>query len=284
MTAKLKLTRDKTYLAQNKKSTSKRQKKTSRDGVLIALAGVHGVGKTTIYELLKSKFAEHPTIRLFPERLRANPPVPFGSKDKQIAFRAELHYQQQMLERNRRIKQFITNRGQNVAITDRSPLSTLIYGRSLGLPKIDYELILDTYNSVTWHKEYIIYLNADPRTIMDRIYRRGSLDADREKWNEDDFQYLIRVMNMYSEVFNEFQMKENRNLFKINTDKLTPHQVVDQIVELIQDITGIQLINRFKGPTNQSKISDWAKKRVKKVKKIKENIRKENKDTLDGVQ
>ncbi len=229
--------------------------------MLIALAGVHGVGKTTIYELLKSEFEEHPTIRLFPERLRANPPVPFGSKDKQIAFRAELHYQQQMLARNMYIKQFITNHSQNVAITDRSPLSTLIYGRSLGLPKIDYELILDTYNSVSWQKEYIIYLHADPRTIMDRIYRRGSLDANREKWNENDFQYLIRVMNMYSEVFTEFNFKEKRNLFKINTEKLTPHQVVDQIVEIIQNITGIQLDNRFKGPTNQSKLSDWVKKK-----------------------
>ena len=227
--------------------------------MLIALAGVHGVGKTTIYELLKSKFADHPTIRLFPERLRANPPVPFGSKDKQIAFRAELHYQQQMIERNRTIKKFINNHSQHLALTDRSPLSTLIYGRSLGLPKIDYELILDTYNSVSWQKEYIVYLHADPRTILDRIYRRGSLDANREKWNEDDFEYLVRVMNMYSEVFNEFNVKENKNLFKINTEDLTPHQVVDRIVDIVQDITGIQLVNRFKGPTNQSKLSNWVK-------------------------
>ncbi|MHA1672985.1 MAG: deoxynucleoside kinase [Promethearchaeota archaeon] len=225
------------------------------------MAGVHGVGKTTIYELLKSKFSDHPTIQLYPERLRANPPVPFGSKDKQIAFRAELHYQQQMIERDRNIKRFITNRSQNVAITDRSPLSTLVYGRALGLPKIDYELILDTFNSVTWQKEYIIYLHADPRTIMDRIYRRGSLDADREKWNEKNFQYLIRVMNMYSEIFDEFKIKESRNLTKINTDILTPHQVVDQIVEIIQNISGIQLDNRFKGPNNQSKLSDWLKKK-----------------------
>ena len=165
-----------------------------RDGYVFSLAGAHGLGKTTLISHLSKLLEEHPNIRLFPERLRANPPVPFGSKRKQIAFRSQIHYSQQMIERNELVKKFILKRRENVAILDRSPISVLIYTRALGLPIIDRALIEDTFKSVPWQNEYIFYLEADPKTIMRRIYQRGTLDSSRQKWNEDDFDLPLHVL------------------------------------------------------------------------------------------
>ncbi|WP_457557577.1 deoxynucleoside kinase [Candidatus Harpocratesius sp.] len=231
--------------------------RSKQNGYVFSLAGVHGVGKTTIYEILKTKFSEFHNIRLYPERLRSVPPVPFGSKNKQTAFRAELHYQQQMIERNRLVEKFVQNQRDHIAILDRSPLSTLVYALALNLPKIDYELIYDTYNSVSWQKDYIIYLYAEPKTVMNRIYRRGSLDPQREKWNEDDFKYLLRVLNKYSEIFENFKLVSKKRLIKVNTEKNTPHETVEQIIQIISEKSGIRLRNISIIPNNQKKLTHW---------------------------
>lgn len=244
----------------SKKSLVKRSKtrtNTKLDGWVFSLAGVHGVGKTTVYEFLERKLSNNPHFQFFPERLRSIPPVPFGSKNKQTAFRAELHYQQQMIQRNGLIAQFVRNHREHIAIVDRSPLSTLIYAKALGLPKIDYELIYDTYTSVSWLKEYVIYLHAEPKTVMNRIYRRGSLDLQRQKWNEEDFQYLLRVLNKYNEVFEEFKLEEKRKIIKINTENLTPSETADQVLEIIQNKSGIQLKSSYQTVRNQKKITSW---------------------------
>jgi len=167
----------------HKKRTRVRKRRMKGDGFVFALSGAHGVGKTTIYYALGRKFEDNPNIKLFPERYRAKPPVPFGSKNKQVAFRSEIHYSQQMILRNKDVKRFIANHRQHIAILDRTYLSTVVYSRALGLPKIDLDLIEDTLNSIEWAKEYIIYLEAQPKTIMKRIFKRGSLDQSRLEWN-----------------------------------------------------------------------------------------------------
>ncbi|MHA1777677.1 MAG: deoxynucleoside kinase [Promethearchaeota archaeon] len=236
---------------------ARKKTKTKQDGWVFSLAGVHGVGKTTVYEILKKKLSDNLDIKFFPERLRSIPPVPFGSKNKQIAFRSELHYQQQMIERNGLIGQFIRNQHNHVAILDRSPLSTLIYAKALGLPKIDYDLIYDTFISVPWQKEYVIYLYAEPKSIMNRIYHRGSLDIQRQKWNEDDFKYLLRVLNKYAEIFEEFDLKAKKKIVKLDTEHLTPYETVERVLEIIKYKSGIQLKNKFSPIRNQKKITSW---------------------------
>ena len=228
-----------------------------RDGYVFSLAGVHGIGKTTLYSHLSKYFENHSNIRLFPERLRANPPVPFGSKNKQDAFRSEVHYTQQMIKRNELVKKFITKRRENIAILDRSPLSVLIYTRALGLPKIDRALIEDTFQSVPWQREYIFYLEADPKTIMRRIYQRGSLDSQRQKWNEEDFEYLNLVLAKYEEIFIEKEKKKKFHLTRIKTDEKTPQQVIDEIILLIEDISGIRIRSMVNVPSNQAKLTNW---------------------------
>lgn len=249
-----------------KKSKIKHKNKRTRskgDGFVFSIAGVHGVGKTTIYLLLQKKlkkFGENTNIRFFPERLRANPPVPFGSKDKQIAFRSEIHYVQQNMKRNERIKKFVKNHRDRICISDRTPYSTIAYALALSLNKIDYSLILDTFNSVTWQKDHIIFLSAEPKTIMQRIYNRGSLDASREKWNEDDYEYLKRVLKKYEEIFIENKIEKKNRITRISTENMTPEDVVNEIVKIIELKTGLKLKKQIKVPVNQSKLTNWISK------------------------
>ncbi len=243
-----------------KKSKTKHKNKRTKskgDGFVFSIAGVHGVGKTTIYHLLKKKLEENSNIHFLPERLRANPPVPFGSKDKQIAFRAELHYNQQMIKRNELIKKFVKNHKERICISDRTPYTTIAYARALSLNKIDYSLINDTFNSVIWQKDHIVFLSAEPKTIMQRIYNRGSLDASREKWNEDNYEYLKRVLKKYEEIFMENKIEKKNRITRIWTENMIPEDVVNEIIKIIELKTGIMLKMRIRVPVNQSKLTNW---------------------------
>ena len=244
-----------------KKSEFKHKNKNKRtrskgDGFIFSIAGVHGVGKTTVYLLLKKKLEDNTNVHFFPERLRANPPVPFGSKDKEIAFRAELHYNQQMIKRNELIKKFVKNK-EHICISDRTPYTTIAYARALSLPKIDYSLIYDTFNSVSWQKDHIIFLDAEPETIMQRIYNRGSLDISREKWNEGDYEYLKRVLKKYEEIFLENKIEKKNRITRIWTENMAADDVVNEIIRIIEQKSGILLKKRIKVPVNQSKLTNW---------------------------
>lgn len=243
-----------------------KKSKSRRTGFVFSICGPHGVGKTTVYNLLEKEFAENPSVRFYPERQSSNTPFPFGSKDKQIAFRSELHYQQQMLARNISVRDFILDGREKVAILDRSPICTLVYSRALELPDKDYHLIEDSYNSSIWVKEFIIYLEADPNTIMNRILQRGSLDKERLKWNEDDIVYLKKIIHHYNTIFEELHLKKKNCLARVSTDNFPPKVIAERILEIIEEKTGLTLKKTLKIPANQAKLTQWLKKTQKKVK------------------
>ena len=247
----------KKYKIKHKNKNKTKRTRSKGDGFVFSITGVHGVGKTAVDILLQKKLEENKNIRFFPERLRANPPVPFGSKDKEIAFRAELHYNQQMIKRNEMIKKFVKNNKERICISDRTPYTIIAYTRALSLSKIDYSLIYDTFNSVTWQKDYIIFLSAEPKTIMQRIYNRGSLDVSREKWNESDYEYLKRVLKKYEEIFLENKIKIKNRITRIWTENMTTDDVVNEIIKIIELKTGILLRKQIKVSVNQSKLTNW---------------------------
>ena len=73
--------------------------KGSKDNIVISIAGAHGVGKTTILTLLKKKYEDNSKFKFFPERYRKIPPYPFGSSNKQIAFKSEIFLSRYFSER-----------------------------------------------------------------------------------------------------------------------------------------------------------------------------------------
>ena len=48
--------------------------KGSKDNIVISIAGVHGIGKTTVFNLFKSRVKDNNKFKFFPERYKKNPP------------------------------------------------------------------------------------------------------------------------------------------------------------------------------------------------------------------
>ncbi|MFX1487812.1 MAG: deoxynucleoside kinase [Promethearchaeota archaeon] len=206
--------------------------KGSKDNIVISLAGAHGVGKTTVFNLFKKILRDNNKFKFFPERYVKKPPFPFGSSDKQIGFRSELHFLQQLIKRNQNIINFDNRYNGRILILDRTPLCVLIYSKSLNLKEKDYNLILDTYQSINWKEDYIIYLTADPDIILKRIIQRGSLDKLRREWNEDDMTYLLKIISFYKKF-----LSTKSNVFTIDTNDLIPEEVIDKIKKIITDLS-----------------------------------------------
>jgi deoxyadenosine/deoxycytidine kinase len=226
----------------------------SKDNIIISIAGAHGVGKTSVFNLLKKMVIDNNKFKFFPERYIKNPPFPFGSSDKQIGFRSELHFLQQFIRRNQSIVNFDNRYNGRVIILDRTPLCVLIYSKSLNLKEKDYKLILDTYNSIKWKEDYIIYLFANPNTILRRIIQRGSIEAIRLEWNEADKEYLIKILSYY----NQFLSKK-QNVFKIETENLTLEDVIDKIKIIITDLSGYSFKKLEKSQTTQMNLNKFLK-------------------------
>lgn len=231
--------------------------KGSKDNIVISIAGTHGVGKSTIYDILKKKVEDNNKFKFFPERYKKIPPFPFGSSNKQTAFRSELHFLQQLMRRNRSVVNYDLKYNGRVLILDRTPLCVLIYSKSLNLKEKDYRLILDTYNSVKWKEDYIIYLTAKPDTILKRIIQRGSLEKIRREWNETEKNYLLTILSYYNQFLSLEDIK--RKVFTIDTDLLTPEDVVEKIEEITEKLSGDSLKKSFKPPTAQMSLIKFLK-------------------------
>lgn len=228
--------------------------KGSKDNIVISLAGVHGVGKTTVFNLLKKILKDNNKFKFFSERYVKKPPFPFGSSDKQIGFRSELHFLQQLIRRNQNIINFDNRYNGRIMVLDRTPLCVLIYSKSLNLKEKDFTLILDTYNSIKWKENYIIYLTAKPDVILKRIVQRGSLDKIRREWNEDDNNYLLKILAYYKQF-----LSTKTNMFPIDTNDLTPKEVVDKIKMIITDLSDYSFGKIEQSSTTQMNLDKFSK-------------------------
>jgi len=228
--------------------------KGSKDNIVISLAGVHGVGKTTVFNLLKKTLKENNKFKFFPERYVKKPPFPFGSSDKQIGFRSEIHFLQQLIKRNQNIVNFDNKYNGRIIVLDRTPLCVLIYSKSLNLKEKDFSLILDTYNSIKWKEDYVIYLTAEADTILKRITQRGSLDKMRREWNEDDKNYLLTIVSYYKQF-----ISSKTNIFPINTNNLTSDEVVIEIKNIITDLSDYTFEKLEQSSTTQMNLDKYLK-------------------------
>jgi len=233
--------------------------KGSKDNVIISIAGAHGIGKTTIFNLLKKSLGDNNKFKFFPERYIKNPPFPFGSGDKQIAFRSEIHFLQQLIRRNKNITNFDNQYNGRVIFLDRTSICVLIYSKSLYLKEKDYNLILDMYKSVKWKEDYVVYLTAEPKTLLKRIIQRGSIDKIRKEWNESDKEYLLKILSYYNQFL--LSKTQTKKIFIIDTDKLTAEEVVEEIKKIITNLSGYSFNKHVNSPSpspsNQKNLNDF---------------------------
>ncbi|KKM71760.1 hypothetical protein LCGC14_1427390 [marine sediment metagenome] len=228
--------------------------KGNKDNIVISIAGAHGVGKTTVFTIFKKILRDNNKFKFFPERYIKKPPFPFGSSDKQIGFRSELHFLQQFIRRNQNIMNFDKKYNGRIILLDRTPSCVLIYSKSLNLKEKDYNLILDTYNSIQWKEDYIFYLYAKPDTIMKRIIQRGSLEKIRRDWNEYEKEYLLKILSYYKRF-----LSSKQGLFMIDTNDLTSKEVVDKLKIFITDLSDYSFERLKKASTTQTNMSKFLK-------------------------
>jgi len=225
--------------------------KGSKDNIIISIAGVHGIGKTTIFNLLKKKLGDNNKFKFFPERYIKIPPFPFGSNNKQIAFRSEIHFLQQLIRRNKNITNFDNRYNGRVVFLDRTSICVLVYSKSLYLKEKDYNLIHDMYESVKWKEDYIVYLTAETDTILKRIIQRGSIDNTRMDWNEDDKKYLLEILSYYNQFLSA--KTQTKKVFTIDTNNLTAENVIEEIKNIVIDLSG-HSFNKYDNSSSTQKV------------------------------
>jgi len=187
-----------------------------------ALAGVHGSGKTTIYEILRE---ESRGWIFFPDNI-SSPRYPFGSEDKQIAFRAELWFLEQMIKRNEKIKS-VTD---GIILCDRSPLCLLSYSHALCTSE-DYRTIENLFRAVKWEETAIFYLEESTEQLIKQIRNRE--EKHPVEWNETDRNYIEKVIDGYEKVFEEFNPKVIRIQNNREVNK-TAQEILEKIDSAIK--------------------------------------------------
>ncbi|MCP4762674.1 MAG: deoxynucleoside kinase [archaeon] len=212
----------------------------SRTPKIICIEGIHGVGKTTTFNILKRTMNDSKT-NFYPERIAAKPLWPFGSSNKGIAFRSEVHFIQQMIERQKNMEKNLRYKKKKIetCFLDRSAVCVMVYSKSLNLKPKDFQVLKDIYHSVNWLENVIFYLEASPEIILERIKKRGSLDPERLEWNEDDINYIKLLEKNY-----DFYLKKSKiKVIKINTNDLNASQTAELIKNEIDKLFPVIIPN-----------------------------------------
>jgi deoxyadenosine/deoxycytidine kinase len=159
----------------------------------IAVEGPIGVGKSS----LARRLAEHLGAQILPELPEANPFLARFYQDRQrYALQTQLFFLFQRLDQLRDLAQQDLFRRHIVAdwLLDKDPL----FAR-LTLNDDEYALYQQIYSSVSPQvaaPDLVIYLQANPETLIGRIRRRG---IEMERRIDDD--YLRRLADTYSRFF-----------------------------------------------------------------------------------
>lgn len=190
---------------------------------VFSITGVHGSGKTTVYNSLRMLHSRDPNWTFMPER-RGRPPYPFGSKDPQIAFRAELWYLRQMLQRNEQIRK--QKDDDTIIVCDRSPICILAYSHAL-CSQEDYKVIRDLYFGVDWMEDKTFYLEMNLESTIVRLTsgRRKNLS----KWNEGDEAYIMKVLEGYERAFREVKQNKHPDLIRVPNFDAKPKETIQRI-------------------------------------------------------
>lgn len=191
----------------------------------IAIEGPIGVGKTSLAKLL----AEELEARLFLENVEENPFLrKFYESRAQFAFQAQIFFllsryraqaemAQQDLFQQCTIVDYIFNKDRIFARETLSDDELVLYEQIFSL--LDDRAILP---------DLVIYLQASPRVLMDRIKRRN-----KEYERGIDPAYLQRLCEAYNDFF--FSYNETP-LLVINTDRIDFIKRREDFDELVREI------------------------------------------------
>ncbi|AGM25973.1 deoxyadenosine/deoxycytidine kinase [Spiroplasma syrphidicola EA-1] len=197
----------------------------------ITLAGVVGVGKSTISQMLGAKH----NYLVMDEPVEENPYLDAYYQDpKAMAFKMQVYM---VMARSKQLKQAkITP---NI-IFDRSILEDAIFVDvlyELGyMDEVDYKVYMEFYNIVVLESLYlddqikpdlVVYLQVDPSIAIERIKKRG-----RASEQTVDEAYWILLNKKYEEWYQK--IKDKFNVLVINANTKTPAEIVSLIEKEIK--------------------------------------------------
>lgn len=197
----------------------------------IVLSGVVGVGKSTISrelaKLLKYKIMDEPVT--------SNPYLDdFYQNPLEYAFKMQAFM---LMARSKQLKEA---QNFNNVIFDRSILEDPIFVEVLkaqnNMNNRDYEVYLNFYNNVIISSLYfdpqikpylIVYLKSNLENTIERINLRG-----RESEKNVPHEYWILLNKKYEQWYEK--EKNNFNFLLIDTNDLTPKEIVQKIIDYIK--------------------------------------------------
>ena len=197
----------------------------------IVLSGVVGVGKSTISrklgKLLKYKIMDEPVT--------SNPYLDdFYQNPLEYAFKMQVFM---LMARSKQLKEMQNSKN---VIFDRSILEDPIFVEVLKIQNNindrDYQVYLNFYNNVIISSLYfdpqikpdlIVYLKASLENTIKRINLRGR-ESEKKVLHE-----YWRLLNKKYEQWYENE-KDNFNFLVIDTNNLTPKEIVQKIINYIK--------------------------------------------------
>jgi len=199
----------------------------------IVLAGVVGVGKSTVSQKLAQKL----NFAVMDEPVASNPYL-----DNFYQFPLEYSFKMQIFMLMVRSKQLKAAQTLNNVIFDRSILEDPIFVEVLKAQKnmndIDYQVYYDFYHNVIVSALYfnpqikpdlIVYLKVDVERAIERIKIRG-----RNSEKQVPYAYWNLLNQKYEEWYQKQQ--KNFNYLVIDTNKIDPDEIVTIIINYLEKL------------------------------------------------
>ncbi|MBE4704164.1 deoxynucleoside kinase [Spiroplasma platyhelix] len=198
----------------------------------IVLAGVVGVGKSTISDKLAQKL----NFKVMQEPVADNPYLDdFYGNPKEFAFKMQIFM---LMARSKQLKAAIDE--ENV-IFDRSILEDPIFVEVLkaqnNISDVDYQVYYDFYNHVVVSSLYfdpkikpdlIVYLQVTTDNAIKRIVQRG-----RESEKHVDSGYWELLNQKYQEWYQK--NKDKFPFLVVDTNSKNPDEIVEEIITTIKN-------------------------------------------------
>ena len=202
----------------------------------IAIEGTIGVGKTSLANLLSERLK----AKLVLEEFEGNPFLSdFYEDPERHAFQTQLWFLIQRYKQQQELRQ--VDMFQNLVITDYMFVKDRLFA-SLNLDKKEmdlYDTVANMMEQNVIHPDRVILLQADTKTLMKNITKRG---RKFEKNLSED--YLDALNQVYNEYFFQYQ---DTPLIIINTnniDFVNNSSDLDEIINYIrQPASGLSLIH-----------------------------------------